>query len=80
VPCARRRYGEEAVQAVIDGGLGCERYVDHEGNAFGVVLRGSTDLHTEYCGGCGERLCEEDCSCYRHPEMWQQYGRLVRDE
>jgi hypothetical protein len=80
VPCAKGRYGEEAVQAVVDGMPGYERYTDHEGNTLEVVLRGSEDLHTASCRDCGARLCEEDCPCYRHPETWQHYGRLVWDE
>lgn len=76
VPCAKRLYGDEAIQAVVDAVPSWGKYRDHEGNPFGVVLRWSEDAHTQYCGapGCGERLCEEYCGCYQHPELWQQHG------
>ncbi len=64
VLCAKRVYGEEAIQAVVDGTPGYECLTDGEGNPFGVVLRGSEDVHAGYCRDCGESLCEEGCSCY----------------
>ena len=76
VPCAKQQYGEEAVQAVIDGLPGYERYTDHEGNPLGVVLSGSEDVHGMFCGRCRRPLCDEDCSCYPHEvclvcgDMW----------
>lgn len=77
VPCGKQRYGEEAVQAVIDGAPGYERYTDGEGNSLGVVLRMSEDLHGMYCGACGSRLCDEGCSCYIRPDVWQSYRMFV---
>jgi len=76
VSCAKCLYGDEVIHAVVNGQPGWEQYQDHQGNAFGVVLRGSTDVHTQYCGvpGCGKRLCKEDCGCYRRPDLWQQQG------
>src|SRR6266566_2930038 len=65
VPCVRLLYGEEPVQAVIDGTTGYEQYTDHEGNALGVVLHGSEDVHGMSCGKCSARLCDEECSCYQ---------------
>ena len=38
VPCAKRRYGDGDVQAVIDGSPGYERLTDHEGNPLSVVV------------------------------------------
>lgn len=60
VPCAKRRYGEGAIQAVIDGTSGYERYTDHEGNLFTVVLSGSEDLEGMCCGDCFTPFDEED--------------------
>jgi hypothetical protein len=64
VPCARGVYGEAVIDAVVNGAPGYERFTDHEGNPFGVVLGLSEDLHGMYCWVCGVRLCDEDCSCY----------------
>jgi len=52
VPCARRLYGGAAVQAVIDGSPGYERYTDHEDNPLTAVLYGSEDLRGMCCGDC----------------------------
>jgi len=60
VPCAKRRYGEDAIEAVIDGTPGYERYNDHEGNPFTVVLSGSENLEGMCCGGCFTPFDEED--------------------
>jgi hypothetical protein len=65
VSCARRRYGEQAVLAVIDAMPGHEQETDHEGNPLTVVLSGSEDLHGRYCGDCSTCLCEDDCWCYQ---------------
>lgn len=68
VACARQCYGAAPVQQVIDGKPGYEQYTDHEGNTLGVVLRGSEDLHGQYCGRCHVPLCDDDCACYPHEE------------
>jgi hypothetical protein len=60
VPCAKRRYGAGAVQAVIDGSSGYERFTDHEGNPLSVVLYGSEDLHGICFGNCFTPLDNED--------------------
>jgi len=60
VPCAERRYGAAAVQAVIDGSPGYEGLTDHEGNPLTVVLSGSGDLRDMCCGDCFTRLDNED--------------------
>ena len=79
VSCAADLYGQDVIQAVVDGVSGCVALVDGEGNPFGVVLRGSEDLHTVVCAACHERLCEEECGCYRFPNAWLLYGILVMD-
>jgi hypothetical protein len=63
VLCAKSMYGDEAIQAVVDGTPGYEAYQDREGNAFGVILHGSEDLHCACCGSCWCRLCDDDCPC-----------------
>lgn len=60
VPCAKRLYGDGAVQAMIDGSPGYEQYTDHEGNPLTVVLYGSEDLRGMCCGECFTPLDEED--------------------
>ncbi|HLG78141.1 MAG TPA: hypothetical protein VKX46_17120 [Ktedonobacteraceae bacterium] len=65
VSCARRRYGEQAVMAVIDAVPGYEQYTDHESNPLTVVLSGSEDLHGMHCGDCSTCLCDVDCWCYQ---------------
>jgi hypothetical protein len=65
VPCAKRRYGADVVQAVIDGLPGYERLTDHEGNPLSVVLYGSEDLRRMCCGNCFTLLEDED------GEEWQ---------
>jgi hypothetical protein len=60
VPCAKRRYGDGVVQAVIDGSPGYERLTDHEGNPLSVVLYGSEDLRGMCCGDCFTLLEDED--------------------
>jgi hypothetical protein len=60
VPCAKRRYGDAAVEAVIDGSPGCEHLTDHEGNPLTVVLHGSEDVHGMCCGNCFTLLEDED--------------------
>jgi hypothetical protein len=60
VPCAKRRYGDAAVEAVIDGLPGYERFTDHEGNPLLVVLSGSEDLREMCCGDCFTPLDKED--------------------
>jgi hypothetical protein len=67
VPCAKRRYGEDPIQAVIDGTLGYEQYTDHEGNPLGAVLYENEDLHGMCCGQCFALLCDEECWCYSKP-------------
>jgi len=57
VPYAKRRYGADVVQAVIDGLPGYERLTDHEGNPLSVVLYGSED-----CAGCAVATASR---CYR---------------
>ncbi len=64
VPCGRYLYGEDCIQAVIEGAPGYEQLTDHEGNPLSVVLWGSEDLHGMHCGWCMEPLCDEHCSCY----------------
>lgn len=64
VMCAKNMYGSLEVQAVVDGSPGYERYRDNEGNALGVVLRLSEDLHRQTCRVCRIKLCDEDCFCY----------------
>jgi hypothetical protein len=59
VPCAKRRYGN-AIQAVIDGSSGYERFTDYEGNPLSVVLYGSEDLRGMCCGSCFTLLDDED--------------------
>jgi len=66
VPCAMERYGEQVIQAVIDGGPGYDRSTDHEGNLFYAVLYGTADTHGMYCGDCGIAVCDEGCDCYQH--------------
>ena len=60
VPCAKRRYGAGAVEAVIDGSPGYERLTDQEGNPLSVVLYGSEDLRGMCCGDCFTLLDDED--------------------
>jgi hypothetical protein len=60
VPCAKRRYGSLAVQAVIDGSPGYEHFTDQEGNPLSVVLSGSEDLREMCCGDCFLPLDDED--------------------
>jgi len=60
VSCAKRLYGDGAIEAVIDGSPGYERLTDHEGNPLGVVLFGSEDLDGMCCGDCFTPLAEED--------------------
>ena len=59
VPCAKRRYGADVVQAVIDG------LTDQEGNPLSVVLYGSEDVRRMCCGDCFTLLEDED------GEEWQ---------
>jgi len=79
VPCAAMVYGISSMQMVVDGVPGWQGLVDYAGNSFGVVLYGSEDVHTMYCGRCLERLCDEECRCYQpgQAECWQQYGRFL---
>lgn len=60
VPCAKRHYGDGAVQALIDGSPEYEHLTDHEGNPLSVVLYGSEDLREMCCGGCFTLLDDED--------------------
>jgi hypothetical protein len=60
VPCAKKRYGNAAVQAVIDGSPEYERFTDHEGNSLSVVLYGSEDLRGMCCGDCFTLLDDEN--------------------
>ena len=79
VPCARLRYGEQPVQAAIDGVPGDERYTDVEWKLLDVLLHGSSDLHAEWCVRCGVVLCDEACLC-RQPgqaEHYREYGRFL---
>jgi hypothetical protein len=82
VSCAAQYYGNGAIQAVIDGKPGYERYTDFEGNPLGVVLSGSENLHTAYCSSCGDQLCDEECICYQpgQAEHWHQYGSFLEPE
>ena len=79
VVCAKRRYGVKPIQAVIDGIPGYERYTDDEQNPLTVVLSGSPDLHTQYCGRCLIPLCDDECVCYQpaQAEYYQRYGTLL---
>jgi hypothetical protein len=81
VPCAAQYYGNRAIQMVIDSEPGYELCTDSECNPLGVVLAGSEDLHTMYCGSCGDHLCDEECICYQpgQAEHWQQYGSFLVD-
>jgi hypothetical protein len=83
VSCAKRLYGEIAIQAVIDGERGYERYTDQSRNPLGVVLYGSDDLHGMYCGG-GRLvpLCDDGCICYRpgQYEHWCRYGTFLAED
>ena len=79
VPCAMERYGEQVIQAVIDGGPGYDRYTDREGNPFFVVLYGTAETHGMYCGDCGIPICDEGCDCYRYAACAVcGKGRMVR--
>jgi hypothetical protein len=60
VPCAKRRYGAAAVEAVINGLPGYECLTDQEGNPLSVVLYGSEDLRDRCCGDCFTPLEDED--------------------
>jgi len=60
VPCAKRLYGDLAVQSVIDGSPGYERFTDHEDNPLSVVLYGSEDQCSMYCSDCFTPLDDED--------------------
>jgi hypothetical protein len=78
VSCARRRYGEQAVLAVVSGTPGYEDYTDHEGNPLTVVLHGSEDLHGMYCGDCSTCLCDDECWCYQTHEAEGITGTCLR--
>jgi hypothetical protein len=60
VPCAKLRYGDDAVEAMIDGSPGYERFTDHEGNPLSIVLYGIEDLRGMRCGDCFTPLEDED--------------------
>ena len=60
VPCAKRRSGAAAVQAVIDGSPGYAWLADHEGNPLRAVLSRSGDLLNRCCGDWFTRLDNED--------------------
>ncbi len=58
--CARKRYGEQAIAALIEGRPGYERLTDHEKNPLTVVLDGSEDVQGMCCGNCFLTLDDTD--------------------
>jgi hypothetical protein len=78
VSCAKRRYGEQAVVAVINSVPGYEQYTDHEGNPLTVVLYGSEDIHGMYCGDCSTCLCDDECWCYQTQEGDEVTGTCLQ--
>src|SRR5260221_657123 len=81
VPCAKLRYGDEAIETVVGSVPGYEHYTDHENNPLGVVLYGSEDVHGMYCGKCHQQLCDEECTCYKPGQAahWQQDGSFFEE-
>lgn len=77
IPCARLRYGGKANTG--DAVPGYEKYTDFERNPLTVVLSGSPDLHTQYCGRCLVPLCADDCVCYQSGQAgyYQQHGEIL---
>jgi hypothetical protein len=78
VSCAKRRYGEQVVVAVINSVPGYEQSADHEGNSLTVVLSGSEDVHGMSCGDCSTCLCDEECWCYQTQEGDEVTGTCLQ--
>lgn len=62
--CAKQRYGQTCVEALVGLRPVCEQYIDQWGQQIYGVFSGSELLHGMDCGVCGGHLCDADCSCY----------------
>jgi len=62
--CAKQRYGETCVEALVGLMPGCEQSIDQWGNQLYGVLCGSEFLHGMDCSACEVHLCDADCSCF----------------